>query len=64
MCDSRERLEIIIDIPRPHREDDKPHATPWFERPDGKLMRTLIVPEGMSIETARSIVDDVENTTD
>jgi hypothetical protein len=52
MYDSREPLEIIVDIPRPHSENDKPRATPWFESLDGNLIRTLIVLEGMSIEEA------------
>jgi hypothetical protein len=61
--DQRERLEIIIraDV-RPYRPGDDaslPHATPWTEdfNGSGKLMRTLCVPEGMTIEEARRIVD-------
>jgi hypothetical protein len=54
------RLEIILSSwMRPARGNDKPHATPWIPHAfeDGTLVRTLVVPEGMSAEEARRIVD-------
>ena len=52
--DQRERLEIII-----MGEDGPPRASPWTEDRNGtgRLMRTLSVPDGMSAEEARRIVD-------
>jgi hypothetical protein len=53
--DRRERLEIIIRADmRPSRPGDDaslPHATPWTGdfSGSGKLMRTLCVPEGMTV---------------
>jgi len=57
---ARDRLEIISSIPRPERNghrNDKPRATPWTETPDGRLVRFLYVPQGMTEESARKAVD-------
>ena len=58
--DVRQRLEIVINIPRPRADNTKPDATPWIGdyNGSGKLVRTLYVPDGMSVEDARRIVDE------
>jgi len=52
-ADRRERLEFII------RGDVGPHATPWMEDHNGIRMpvRCLCMPEGMSLEEARLVVE-------
>jgi hypothetical protein len=58
-----QRIEIITSIQRPAREwsdwtdKTKPYATPWSETTDGRLMRMLYVPSGMTAYEARRIVD-------
>jgi hypothetical protein len=56
----RDRLELIHHVPRPERDghsNEEPHATPWTETLDGRLMRVLYVPPAMTVDVARRIVD-------
>jgi hypothetical protein len=36
----------------------KPYASPWQNTLDGRLMRTLYVPDGLTADHARRIVDE------
>jgi hypothetical protein len=56
------RLEMVTNVLfHDHDETEpdpsKPHASPWQNTLDGGLMRMLYVPEGMTADEARRIVD-------
>ena len=53
-----ERLEVILSgkVCRVPGDPTQPSATPWMECSNGKLMRGLIVPEGMTTDEARQVL--------
>jgi hypothetical protein len=57
--DQTDRLEVILSgkVCRVSGDPKQPSATPWMKCSNGKLMRGLIVPDGMSTDEARRIVD-------
>jgi hypothetical protein len=56
-----ERLEVILSgrVCRVSGNPKLPSATAWMQCANGKLMRGLIVPDGMSTDEARRIVDSI-----
>ena len=54
-----ERLDVILSgkVCRVSGDSSQPRATAWMKCPDGKLMRGLIVPDGMTTEEPQRRVD-------
>lgn len=53
--EQRDRLEVILSgkVCRASADPALPSATPWMACSNGKFMRGLIVPDGMTVEEAR-----------
>jgi hypothetical protein len=57
--DQTDRLEVILSGSVCRSSDpSQPSATPWMRCANGKLMRGLIVPDGMTVEEAQRRVKD------